>query len=92
MNYPQKKVQTSGCVISSLVLRGGSWVNYPQDLRSANDPNAPLKVLRHVAYNLDDKHFKGSPLEKHLVAKGKMTAMTKAASHLLLAEEPEPTS
>ena len=38
---------------------------------------------RHIAWNLGDKGFKGSPLEKHLVAKGKVVAMTKAASYLI---------
>ena len=38
---------------------------------------------RHMAANLDDKHFKASPVEKHLLAKGEVVAMTKAASYLL---------
>jgi len=45
--------------------------------------DAPLRVHRHVAYNLDNKHFVDSPLLKHLQAKGKVAAMTKAASYLL---------
>ncbi|HWM85327.1 MAG TPA: hypothetical protein VNO33_05800 [Kofleriaceae bacterium] len=40
-------------------------------------------VHRHVTANLDDSHLRGSPLEKHLVAKGRVAAMTKAASYLL---------
>jgi hypothetical protein len=40
-------------------------------------------VHRHIAANLDDSHLRGSPLEKHLVAKGTVSAMTKAASYLL---------
>jgi len=40
-------------------------------------------VHRHMAANLDDQHFKGSPVEKHLLAKGDVVAMTKAASYLL---------
>jgi hypothetical protein len=40
-------------------------------------------VHRHIAGNLDDAHLRGSPLEKHLVAKGPVAAMTKAASYLL---------
>jgi hypothetical protein len=40
-------------------------------------------VHRHIAANLDDSHFRGSPLEKYLVAKGRVAAMTKAASYLL---------
>ena len=51
--------------------------------RKAGDPKAPLVVHRHFAWNLGDKAFKGSPLEKHLLAKGKVAAMTKAASYLI---------
>jgi hypothetical protein len=38
---------------------------------------------RHMAANLDDTHFVGSAVEKHLLAKGEVVAMTKAASYLL---------
>src|SRR5262249_55941509 len=56
--------------------------------RKIGDPAAPIKTLRHVAANLDDKHLTADPsLIKHLEAKGKVTAMTKAASHLLWADE-----
>jgi hypothetical protein len=51
--------------------------------RKAGDPKAPLVVHRHFAWNLGDNGFKGSPLEKHLQAKGKVAAMTKAASYLI---------
>ena len=51
--------------------------------RKAGDPKAPLIVHRHIAWNLADKAFKGSPLEKYLLAKGKVVAMTKAASYLI---------
>jgi hypothetical protein len=51
--------------------------------RKAGDPKAPLIVHRHVAWNLADKAFSGSGLDKFLVAKGKVAAMTKAASYLL---------
>ena len=43
----------------------------------------PLVVHRHIAANLDDKHFAGSAIEKHLAGKGEVAAMTKAASYLL---------
>jgi len=52
-------------------------------MRKAGDPKAPLVVHRHFAWNLADKAFGGSPLEKYLVAKGKVAAMTKAASYLI---------
>lgn len=51
--------------------------------RKAGVPNAPLITHRHVAWNLGNNGFKGSPLERHLVAKGKVVAMTKAASYLI---------
>ncbi|MBS1120104.1 MAG: hypothetical protein H6Q90_2332 [Deltaproteobacteria bacterium] len=51
--------------------------------RKAGDPKAPLVVHRHIAWNLSNKAFGGSPLEKYLVAKGKVAAMTKAASYLI---------
>lgn len=56
--------------------------------RKAGDPAAPVKTLRHVAYNLDDKHLRADPaLVRHLEAKGKVSAMTKAASHCLWSDD-----
>jgi len=51
--------------------------------RKAGDPKAPLIVHRHFAANLANKAFKDSPFHKHLLAKGKFSAITKAASYLL---------
>jgi hypothetical protein len=52
--------------------------------RRAGDPNAPVQVLRHVSFNLDDAHLKGDPsLLRYLDGRGKVAAMTKAATHLL---------
>jgi hypothetical protein len=51
--------------------------------RKAGDPKAPLVVHRHFAANLANKQFKDSPVHKHLLAKGKFAALTKAASYLL---------
>jgi hypothetical protein len=52
--------------------------------RKSAHPEAPVQVLRHIAFNLDDAHLKADPsLLAHLSAKGKVAAMTKAASHLL---------
>jgi len=49
--------------------------------------DGPLRVHRHLAVNLSDDHLKaGSPVLKHLEAKGEVAAMTKAASYLLWAE------
>ena len=55
-------------------------------LRKAADPSAPPVVHRHFAANLANNGFRGSALEKHLVAKGQVAAMTKAASYLLWSE------
>ena len=51
--------------------------------RKAGDPKAPVIVHRHFAWNLANNGFTGSALEKHLLAKAKVSAMTKAASYLL---------
>jgi hypothetical protein len=51
--------------------------------RKAGDPGAPVIVHRHFAANLANKAFKDSPIHKHLLAKGKFSAMTKAASYLM---------
>jgi hypothetical protein len=51
--------------------------------RKAGDPSAPIVTHRHFAWNLGDNGFKGSALERHLQAKGKIAAMTKAASYLI---------
>jgi hypothetical protein len=60
-----------------------AFTNMELTFRKAGDPNAPLVVHRHFAWNLGDNGFKGSALEKHLQAKGKVVAMTKAASYLI---------
>ena len=51
--------------------------------RKAGDPKAPVIVHRHFAWNLANNGFTGSALEKHLRAKGKVVALTKAASFLI---------
>jgi hypothetical protein len=54
------------------------------ELRFRAGSDGPVRVLRHIAYNLDDAHLKADEsLLAHLSAKGKVAAMTKAASHLL---------
>ena len=53
------------------------------DVRRAGDPKAPVVTHRHFAWNLADNGFKGSALEKHLLAKGRVAALTKAASFLI---------
>jgi hypothetical protein len=51
--------------------------------RKAGDPKAPVIIHRHFAANLANNAFKGSAHEKHLLAKGKVAALTKAASYLI---------
>jgi len=46
------------------------------------------RIHRHIGANLDDKHLRAdSSLLKHLEAKGRVVAMTKAASYLLWFED-----
>jgi hypothetical protein len=58
--------------------------------RKAANPQAPVQILRHIAYNLDDAHLKDDPSLLASLgrvsakgANGKVATMTKAASHLL---------
>jgi len=52
--------------------------------RLRGDAGAGTQVLKHIAFNLDDAHLKADPsLLAYLSSKGKVAAMTKAASHLL---------
>jgi hypothetical protein len=54
------------------------------ELRFRRAGGGPVQVLRHLSFNLDDAHLKADPsLLAHLSAKGKVSAMTKAATHLL---------
>ncbi|ACY16017.1 hypothetical protein [Haliangium ochraceum] len=52
------------------------------------DASAPVRVHRHFAANLADVHLpKDGPLYRHLESKGRVSAMTKAASYLLWRNE-----
>ncbi len=52
--------------------------------RKASDPTAPLRVHRHIAADLSDSGLSKVPgIMKHLEAKGRITAITKAASYLM---------
>jgi hypothetical protein len=51
--------------------------------RRGAGPAEPVRVHRHIAFNLNNQNFPGSPLHKHLERKGEIAAMTKAASYLL---------
>jgi hypothetical protein len=63
-----------------------AFTNMELTLRKAGDPSAPPVVHRHFAANLANNGFRGSALEKHLLAKGPVAAITKAASYLLWSE------
>lgn len=60
-----------------------AFSNMELQFRRRGDDSAPIRVHRHIAANLNDDHFQGSPVHAHLTAKGKVAAMTKAASYLL---------
>lgn len=53
------------------------------ELRFRPRGGGPVVVHRHISANLNDGSFPGSPVHQHLLAKGKVAAMTKAASYLL---------
>ncbi|MFT7581142.1 MAG: hypothetical protein ACI9MR_002816 [Myxococcota bacterium] len=58
--------------------------NYELMFRSKGDARAPLRTYRHLSANLDNAHLAADDrVLKHLLAKGKITAITKAASYLL---------
>ena len=66
---------------------GEAFSNSEITFRKAGDKDAPLRVHRHIAANLADAHLRADPsVLLHLEAKGKVAAMTKAASYLLWAE------
>lgn len=60
-----------------------AFTNMELTFRKAGGASGPTIVHRHFAANLATKAFSGSPLEKHLLAKGKVAALTKAASYLI---------
>jgi hypothetical protein len=62
--------------------REGPFAN--AEIRFKKPGDSKVRVLRHVAYDLSDSSLKRTPgLLKHLESKGKVSTMTKAASHLL---------
>jgi hypothetical protein len=65
--------------------RHALFANAELRFRRAGAADAPVQVLRHVSFNLDDAHLKADPgLLAYLGARGaKVAAMTKAATHLL---------
>src|SRR5215468_9847119 len=72
----EKDLQKKSSNAKEMAILGDAEIQF----RKAGDAAAPVKTLRHVAFNLDDKHLAADPsLIAHLDAKGKITAMTKAA-------------
>ena len=64
-----------------------AFSNAELTFKKAGEKEAPLRVHRHIAANLADSHLKAEPsVLLHLEAKGKVAAMTKAASYLLWGE------
>jgi len=60
------------------------FANVEIGFRKRGDASAPVRVFRHILANLDDAHQGADPrLIAHLEKKGKVAAMTKAASFLL---------
>jgi hypothetical protein len=60
------------------------FANVEIAFRSRQTPQGPLRVFRHFAANLDDKHFAANhPLALHLSGKGRVSVLVKAASYLL---------
>jgi hypothetical protein len=54
------------------------------ELRFRKQGGGDVHIHRHVAFNLDDEHLTADPrLLKHLEAKGRVSAMTRAAAYLL---------
>jgi hypothetical protein len=57
-------------------------------VKKGEDPKTQARVHRHFAENLANDHFgKDEPLKKYLEARGRIVAMTKAASYLLWRED-----
>lgn len=62
--------------------------NAELQFRKRGSPDAPVITYRHLRANLDDTSWKRrADLRAHLLAKGRIAAMTKAASFLLWSSE-----
>jgi hypothetical protein len=68
--------------IKDTVKRNKSYANV--EIRFKKAGGTREQVYRHIVANLDDAHLKSSPAAlRHLTKKGRVAAMTKAASFLL---------
>jgi hypothetical protein len=64
------------------------FANMELTFRRRGQPDAPIRTYRHLVANLDDQHLADTPeVLAHLEKKGKVAAMTKAASYLLWMDE-----
>jgi hypothetical protein len=60
------------------------FANMELRFRAKGDPAAPIKTYRHIRADLSDAHLASDDrVIRHLEGKGRVTAMTKAASYLL---------
>ena len=61
-----------------------AFANVEVQFVPVGQPNAPRRVHRHIAANLSNEGLANAPgVLKHLEAKGRVAAMTKAASYLM---------
>ncbi len=84
------EAEIAALAATTATRKKATWSNTDHSVAFSNmeltfrrGPGGPVVVHRHIAANLDDKHFAGSAIEKHLTSKGEVAAMTKAASYLL---------
>jgi hypothetical protein len=86
------QAELDGAMAEAGKLKGAARLKAEQEIfknleltfRKLGDATAPVKTFRHISANLDDDHVKADPGPlKHLEQKGKVAAMTKAASYLL---------
>jgi hypothetical protein len=67
-----------------LAARPRRFAHMELTFRRRGEPSAPLRTYRHLQANLADRPLGGTPgVIAHLEAKGRVAAMTKAASYLL---------
>jgi hypothetical protein len=61
-----------------------AFANVEVQFVPVGQPNAPRRIHRHIAANLSNEGLVATPgIMKHLEAKGRVAAMTKAASYLV---------
>jgi hypothetical protein len=64
--------------------RAAAWAFSNVEIEFRKVGESTTRIFRHIAANLDDEHVAKSPgVMKHLEKKGRVLAMTKAASYLL---------